>query len=75
MKFKKSNHHHDSMFGNIEPLYFNPEARPGFGKALSKAYAEWSEQNDGHSREEGQAKYKELAKELESKFPMWKDLT
>ena len=51
----------------------NPQFRPGFGDALSKAYADWCE-TDEAPKTPGPcpvraAKYAELAKQLESQFP------
>ena len=51
------------------PPPFNPEYREGFGEALSAEYTAWSMSHPDHSREEGQAKYREIADRIKSKFP------
>jgi len=62
------------MFNHIPPEPFNRQARPGYGKALSHAYSEWSYANPGHSLTEGMAKHKEIAKDLEKLFPTYEEL-
>lgn len=64
----------DTIYGNRKPLYFNSDARPGFGKALSKEYSEWSEANPGHSKKEGMAKHAEICARLEQKFPTFREI-
>lgn len=54
--------------------FFNSDARPGFGKALGDAYTKWSNDNPHHSREAGQAKYRELADALAQNFPTWREI-
>ena len=56
------------------PPPFNLEFRPGFSKALSKYYSEWSENNKEHSRETGMIKHAELVSQLVSKFPSLREL-
>ena len=56
----------------------NRQFRPGFGKALSRAYTEWCE-SDEAPKGAGpcpvrKAKYKELAAELQAKFPSLEEM-
>lgn len=74
MRLRKSNPAYHPMFNSVEPVFLNPQARPGFGKALSKAYAEWSENNPGHSREQGMEAHAKLADELRQHYPTYGEL-
>lgn len=51
------------------PAPFNPEYREGLGEALSAEYTAWSLANPDHSREEGQAKYREIANRIRDNYP------
>lgn len=62
------------MFGKREPLYLNPDARPGYGKALSKAYTEWCEKHEDSTQEERKQAYADLAEQIKEKFPTWREL-
>jgi hypothetical protein len=64
------------MYNHTPPIQFlSPEARPnGYGKALSFEYTEWSNSNPEHSRDEGQKKYKEIAKRLGKVFPTFREI-
>jgi hypothetical protein len=64
---------HHPMFGS-DPGPLNPDARPGFGKELSRLYSEWSNSHPDHSREEGQAVHQQIAAELTPRFPTYREL-
>lgn len=51
------------------PSAFNPDFRPGYGKALSKAYAEWCEKHPDSTQDDRKRAHRELAEALESDFP------
>jgi len=51
------------------PPPFNPHYRPGFGEAIGKAYAEWSNSHPEHTREEGVKAHREICERLEPQFP------
>lgn len=54
---------------NNPPAPFNPDFRPGFAEAHSKAHAEWCEANPDVSREERAAAYRESAERLRGQYP------
>jgi len=64
---------HHPMFGR-DPGPFNPDARPGFGRELSRRYTDWSNAHPDHSREEGQAAHRAIAEEITPRFPTHREL-
>jgi len=64
---------HHPMFGR-DPGPLNPDARPGFGAALSAEYSKWSDEHEGHSREEGMAAHREICLRLEQKYPTHREI-
>lgn len=64
------------MYQHQPPVPFlNPDARPGLGPALSKAYRQWSEANEGHTQEEGRAAHNRLYQDMVKEFPTWAEIT
>ena len=62
-------HHHDNP-----PAAFNPSYRHGLGEALSKAHAEWCEQNPDVTRTERAAAYKATSERLAPNFPSVREM-
>lgn len=56
-------------------LYLNKEARPFLRETMAKAYAEWSFENDGHSKEEGRTAYNRIYNEVVSELPTWEEIS
>lgn len=52
-----------------EPPPFNPDFRPGYGKALHSEHLVWCERNPDATREERATAFKDAAERLEAKFP------
>ena len=64
---------HHPMFGT-DPGPFNLDARPGFGKELSRLYTEWSNAHPNHSRIQGMEAHKTIALSILHKFPTHREL-
>ena len=64
---------HHPMFGS-DPGPFNLDARPGFGKELSRRYTEWSYAHDNHTRAEGMAQHKAIVAEIQPLFPTYREI-
>jgi len=63
-----------SLSVHDSPPPFNENARPGLGKAVLKAYAEWCEEHINATQDERKAAYAMLYIRLRSLYPSYKEM-
>ena len=66
--------HFENLHKN-PPAGFNPDFRPGFGEAVSEAYAIMCEQNPNLTREQRKAEHKKISDALRPLFPSRRELS
>lgn len=61
-------------YWHTPPEPFNQEARPGLGQAVSKAYEQWCEANEGSTQQERKDKYRWIYESLRSSYPSYAEM-